>query len=40
MLLPSFGLYAAQLVDLFDSSKANVNEHIKHIFQSKELEER
>src|SRR5690606_36295612 len=28
-----------QLVELFDSSKANVSEHIKHIFQSKELEE-
>jgi len=28
-----------QLVELFDSSKANVSEHIEHIFQSKELEE-
>ncbi len=28
-----------QLVELFDSSKANVSEHIKNIFQSKELEE-
>ena len=28
-----------QLVELFDSSKANVSEHIKHIFQLKELEE-
>src|SRR5690554_4053721 len=28
-----------QLVELFDSSKANVSEHIKHVFQSKELEE-
>lgn len=28
-----------QLLELFDSSKANVSEPIKHIFQSKELEE-
>jgi hypothetical protein len=27
-----------QIVSLFDSSKANVSEHIKHIFLSKELE--
>ncbi|MEZ4908226.1 MAG: virulence protein RhuM/Fic/DOC family protein [Saprospiraceae bacterium] len=29
-----------QLVDLFDSSKANISEHIKHIFQSGELSEK
>lgn len=29
----------SQLVELFDSSKANVSEHIKHIFQSGELDE-
>jgi prophage maintenance system killer protein len=29
----------AQLVELFDSSKANISEHIKHIFQNQELEE-
>ena len=28
-----------QLVNLFQSSKANISEHIKHIFESKELEE-
>ena len=28
-----------QLVDLFDSSKSNISEHIKHIFEEKELEE-
>jgi len=27
-----------QLVELFQSSKANISEHIKHIFQSEELE--
>jgi len=27
-----------QIVALFDSSKANISEHIKHIFQTKELE--
>ncbi|HED37784.1 MAG TPA: hypothetical protein ENI76_06015 [Ignavibacteria bacterium] len=31
-------LTQAQIVDLFDSSKANISEHIKHIFQSGELE--
>jgi len=30
----------SQLVGLFDSSKANISEHIKHIFQSEELEEK
>lgn len=28
-----------QLVDLFDSSKSNISEHIKHIFEEKELDE-
>ncbi len=32
-------LTQTQIVDLFTSSKANISEHIKHIFQSKELEE-
>lgn len=32
-------LTQAQLVELFDSSKANVSEHIKHIFLEKELKE-
>jgi len=32
-------LTQAQIVTLFDSSKANISEHIKHIFQTKELEE-
>ena len=31
-------LTQAQLVDLFQSSKANVSEHIKHIFEEKELD--
>lgn len=31
-------LSQAQIVDLFDSSKANISEHIKHIFQTGELE--
>ena len=31
-------LTQAQIVDLFSSSKANINEHIKHIYQSKELQ--
>lgn len=31
-------LTQAQIVRLFDSSKANISEHIKHIFQSDELE--
>ncbi|RLD35658.1 MAG: DNA-binding protein [Bacteroidetes bacterium] len=32
-------LTQAQIVTLFNSSKANISEHIKHIFQTKELEE-
>ncbi len=32
-------LTQAQIVTLFDSSKANISEHIKHIFQTNELEE-
>ena len=32
-------LTQAQIVTLFDSSKANISEHIKHIFQTGELEE-
>lgn len=31
-------LTQAQMVDLFDSSKANISEHIKHIFESEELD--
>jgi len=31
-------LSQAQIVNLFDSSKANISEHIKHIFQTGELE--
>ena len=31
-------LTQAQLVDLYVSSKANVSEHIKHIFEEEELE--
>lgn len=31
-------LTQGQIVDLFNSSKANISEHIKHIFQSRELE--
>ncbi len=31
-------LTQSQIVSLFDSSKANISEHIKHIFQSGELE--
>ena len=31
-------LTQAQMVDLFHSSKANVSEHIKHIFEEGELE--
>lgn len=31
-------LTQAQMVELFDSSKANISEHIKHIFESEELE--
>ena len=30
-------LTQAQIVKLFDSSKANISEHIKHIFQTGEL---
>lgn len=33
------GLTQAQLVTLYQSSKANVSEHIKHIFEEGELEE-
>ncbi len=33
-------LTQAQMVDLFQSSKANISEHIKNIFQSKELNEK
>lgn len=32
-------LTQTQMVELFDSSKANISEHIKHIYQTKELEE-
>jgi len=32
-------LTQSQLVDLFQSSKANISEHIKHIFSEKELEQ-
>ena len=32
-------LTQAQLVDLYNSSKANVSEHIKHIFEEEELAE-
>ena len=32
-------LTQAQIVTLFDSSKANISEHIKHIFQTGELDE-
>lgn len=32
-------LMQAQLVDLYGSSKANVSEHIKHIFEEEELKE-
>ncbi len=28
-----------QLVELFDSSKSNISEHIKHIFEENELDE-
>ena len=33
-------LTQAQLVTLYQSSKANVSEHIKHIFEEGELEEK
>ena len=36
----SIWLTQAQIVELFDSSKANISEHIKHIFQSGELVEK
>ena len=29
-----------QILELFDSSKANISEHIKNIFQTKELDEK
>ena len=32
-------LTQTQLVELFQSSKANISEHIKHIYQQQELEE-
>lgn len=32
-------LSQTQIVELFDSSKANISEHIKHILESQELEE-
>ena len=32
-------LTQAQLVELYQSSKANISEHIKHIFEERELEE-
>ena len=32
-------LTQAQLVDLYNSSKANVSEHIKHIFEEEELDD-
>lgn len=32
-------LTQGQLIELFDSSKANISEHIKSIFQSNELDE-
>jgi hypothetical protein len=32
-------LTQAQLVELYQTSKANVSEHIKHIFEDGELEE-
>ena len=35
----SVWLSQAQLVDLYGMSKANVCEHIKHIFEEEELEE-
>ncbi len=33
-------LTQSQIVTLFDSSKANISEHIKHIFQTKELDKK
>ena len=32
-------LTQAQMVDLFQSSKANISEHISHIFEEGELDE-
>src|SRR3990167_818933 len=32
-------LTQAQLVELFESSKANISEHIKHIFEENELDQ-
>jgi len=32
-------LTQTQLVELFESSKANISEHIKHIFKEKELDQ-
>lgn len=32
-------LTQAQMVDLFQSSKSNISEHIQHIFEEGELEE-
>ena len=32
-------LTQTQLVELYQSSKSNVSEHIKHIFEEKELED-
>lgn len=32
-------LTQAQIVDLFQSSKANISEHIKNIYEQEELEE-
>jgi prophage maintenance system killer protein len=36
----SIWLTQSQIVDLFDSSKANISEHIKHIYQSGELDQK
>lgn len=32
-------LTQAEMVELFQSSKANISEHIKHVFEEGELEE-
>ena len=32
-------LTQAQLVELYQTSKSNISEHIKHIFEERELEE-
>ena len=32
-------LTQAQLVEIYQSSKSNISEHIKHIFEDKELDE-